>query len=54
MAAGGLHEKLLEIQENEQKKNKGVWSNDSKVLEKHTRNLTFFGEQSYNPISILA
>ena len=54
MAAGGLHEKLLEIQEAEQKKNKGVWSTDGKVLEKHTRNLTFFGEQSYNPISIVA
>lgn len=54
MAAGGLHEKLLEIQEKEQKKQKGVWSTDGKLLDKHRRELTFYGESDYNPISILA
>ena len=54
MVSGGLHEKLLEIQEKEQKKQKGVWSTDGKLLDKHRRELTFYGESDYNPISILA
>ena len=54
MTAGGLHEKLLEIQEKEQKKNKGVWSTDGKLLDKHRRELIFYGESDYNPVSILA
>jgi endonuclease YncB( thermonuclease family) len=54
MAAGGLHEKLLETQEKEQKENKGVWSTDGKLLDKHRRELIFYGESDYNPVSILA
>ena len=54
MVAGGLHEKLLEIQEKEQKKQKGVWSTDGKLLDKHRRELIFYGESDYNPITILA
>ena len=54
MVAGGLHEKLLEIQEKEQKKQKGVWSTDGKLLDKHRRELIFYNESDYNPITILA
>ena len=51
---GGLHEKLLEIQEVEAKKTKGVWSTDSKYLAKHVREVTFFGEADYKPSTLLA
>ena len=53
-AQGGLHEKLLEIQEVEAKKTKGVWSTDSKYLAKHLREVTYFGESDYKPAALLA
>ena len=54
MAPGGLHEKLLAIQEVEEKKAKGVWSTDSKFLAKHLREVTFYSESDYKPSALLS
>ena len=32
----------------------GVWSTDEKHQQKHTRQVTYFGEPDYNPSKILA
>ena len=50
----GLHSKLLEIQEAEAKKAKGVHSTDSKYLAKHVREVTYFSESDYKPTALLA
>ena len=50
---GGLHDKLLKIQDEVSKKGKGVWNTEPSFVERNTRQVTYYGEGDYKPASIL-
>lgn len=50
---GGLHDRLLAVQEEVSKKGKGVWNTDSAFLAKNTRQVVYFGEGDYKPEKIM-
>ena len=52
-AEGGLHERLLALQEEEKKKSKGVWNTDPTFQAKNNRQVVYFGEGDYNASRIL-
>ena len=41
---GGLHDKLLKLQDETKTKTKNIWNKDEKHHQKHTRSITFFSD----------
>lgn len=48
-----FYDDLLQAQSEAQKKQLGLWTQDSKIIQKNTREVTYFSEANYNPHKIL-
>jgi staphylococcal nuclease domain-containing protein 1 len=54
MEQGGPHEALIKLSEEPKAKKVGVWATEPKHIEKHTRQVVYFGESDYMPAKLLA